>query len=46
MNSINLYDMKHSKESDSRMIKTEVSDASLFEFVKTGLFFSRFKPFA
>lgn len=38
--------MKHSKESDSMMIKTEASDARLLEFSKTGLFFSRFKPFA
>ena len=34
MNSINLYDMKHSKESDSMMIKTEASHASLLEFIK------------
>ena len=32
--SINLYDMKHSKESDSMMIKTEASHASLLEFIK------------
>ena len=34
VNSINLYDMKHSKESDSMMIKTEASHASLLEFIK------------
>ena len=34
VNSINLYYMKHSKESDSMMIKTEASHASLLEFIK------------
>ena len=31
--------MKHSKESDSMMIKTEASHASLLEFIKNRSFF-------